>query len=198
VAVAAIVAFSLYAPADEGVSARVALAEVVGAPGEVRATVDLRPADAAEEAEWLTVTAWQGGGLVVEPLEEVAPGRYRTDEPIPVHGDWKTMVRLHRGDSLTALPIYLPADDAIPAAEVPARETVTRSFVDETQVLQREQTGGGPLLVAVAYATVVAITLSLLALLVWGLHRLAFGPGAPRAGVRKPLVRRYPPISSTR
>jgi len=197
-AVAAIVAFSLYAPADEGVSGRVALTEVPGAPGEVRATVDLRPADAAEGAEWLTVTAWQGGGLVVEPLREVAPGRYRTRDPIPVHGDWKAMVRLHRGNSLTALPVYLPADDAIPAAEVPARATFTRAFVDETRVLQREQTGGGPLLVAAAYFVVAAITLSLLALLAWGLHRLAFGPGAPRPSVRKQLVRRYSPISSTR
>ncbi|HEX9966768.1 MAG TPA: hypothetical protein VGB06_02360, partial [Solirubrobacterales bacterium] len=196
--VAAIVAFSLYAPADEGVSARVALAEVAGAPGEVRATADFRPTDAADGAEWLTVTAWQGGGLVVEPLERIAPGRYRTPNPIPVHGDWKAMVRLHRGDSLTALPIYLPADDAIPAVEVPARETFTRAFVDETQLLQREQTGGGPLLVAAAYATVVAITLALLALLVWGLHRLAFGPAPPRPRARRFALGRYSPISSTR
>jgi hypothetical protein len=197
-AVAAIVAFSLYAPADEGVSGRVALAEVAGAPGEATATVDLRPAGAAEDAEWLTVTAWQGGGLVVEPLEEVAPGRYRTSDPIPVHGDWKAMVRLHDGDSLTALPIYLPRDDAIPAAEIPAHETFTRPFVDETQILQREQTGGGPLLVAAAYATVVAITLSLLAFLVWGLHRLAFGAAAPRARTGRLTLGRYSPISSTR
>jgi hypothetical protein len=197
-AIAAIVAFSLYAPADEGVRGRVALTEIAGAPGDVRATVDLRPADAADDAEWLTVTAWQGGGLVVEPLERIAPGRYRTPDPIPAHGDWKAMVRMHRGDSLTALPIYLPADDAIPAAEVPARETFTRAFVDETQVLQREQTAGGPLLVAAAYSVVVAITLSLLALLTWGLHRLAFGPDAPRTGARGQLVRRYSPISSTR
>lgn len=196
--VAAIVAYALYAPADEGVSARVALAEVAGAPGEVQATVDLRPADAAAGAEWLTVTAWQGGGLVVEPLEEIGPGRFRTRDPIPAYGDWKAMVRLHRGDSLTALPIYLPRDDAIPAAEVPAHETFTRNFIDETQVLQREGTGGDPLLVAAAYSVVIAITLSLLALLVWGLHRLAFGPSAPHPGARKQLVRRYSPISSTR
>ena len=197
-AVAAIVAYSLYAPADQGVSGRVALSKVAGAPGEARATVDLRPADAAEGAEWLDVTAWQGGGLVLEPLERVGPGRYRTAGPIPVHGDWKTMVRLHSGNSLTALPIYLPADDAIPAAEVPARATFTRPFVDETKILQREQTGGGPALVLAAYATVVAITLTLLALLVWGLHRLAFGPAAPRPRARRPALRRYSPISSTR
>jgi hypothetical protein len=197
-AVAAIVAFSLYAPADRGVRGSVTLAEVPGASGEARAVVRLRPADAADGAEWLNVTAWQGGGLVVEPLARVAPGRYRTEEPIPVHGNWKAMVRLHHGDSLTALPIYLPRDDAIPAAEVPAHESFTRPFVDETRILQREQTGGGPLLVAAAYSVVVAITLALLALLVWGLHRLAFGPGAPRHRPRRSPLRRYSPISSTR
>jgi hypothetical protein len=191
VTVAAIVAYSLYAPAQDGVSGRVALTEAPGKSGEAWATLALRPANAAADAEWLTVTAWQGGGLVVEPLERVGPGRYRTVDPIPVHGDWKAMVRLHDGSSLTALPIYLPRDEAIPAAEVPAHETFTRTFVDETQILQREQTGGGPLVVALAYAAVISITLSLLAMLVWGLHRLAFGPGRrprSRGRIARPAV----------
>ena len=54
------------------------------------------------------------------------------------------MIRLHSGSSLTALPIFLPRDAAIPAAEVPARPSFTRTFVDETQLLQREKTGGSP------------------------------------------------------
>jgi len=184
-AVAAIVAFALYAPAEEGVSARVVLHEAGGAAGrEVEAVVDVRPPDGAEGAEWFDVTAWQGGGLVVEPLERLGNGRYRTSEPIPVHGNWKAMIRLHEGNSLTALPIYLPRDEAIPAPAVPASPTFTRAFVDETKILQREQTGGGPLLVALAYAMVIAITLALLALLVWGLHRLAFGPAERRPPAR--------------
>lgn len=199
-AVAAIVAFSLYAPADEGVSGRVELSEVAGAPGEARVTLNVDPPDAAEDAEWLTVTAWQGGGLVVEPLRRIGAGRYRSEDPVPVDGSWKAMVRLHRGDSLTALPIFLPADEAIPAPEVPAHASFTRPFVDETQILQREQTGGSPLLVVAAYSTVVAIALSLLALLAWGLHRLAFGPaqGRPGASRRRALRPGYSPISSTR
>jgi hypothetical protein len=182
--------FALYSPAQEGVRARVVLEDASGGAAEgtggaaglepqgreVTATVALRPPDAAEEAEWFDVTAWQGGGLVVAPLEEVASGIYRTTEPIPVHGDWKAMIRLHEGNSLTALPIYLPRDEAIPAAEVPARRAFTRSFVDETQILQREKTGGSPTLVALAYATVAGIALGLLALLAWGLHRLSFPP----------------------
>jgi hypothetical protein len=188
--VATVVAFSLYAPAQEGVSARVVLTEAAASEGrEVRAAVTVRPRDAADGAEWFNVTAWQGDGLVVEPLEPSGPGRYRTVDPVPVDGNWKAMVRFHKGSSLTALPIYLPQDDAIPATEVPARATFSRTFVDETQILQREQTGGGPLVVALAYAAVVSITLSLLALLVWGLHRLAFGPGAPRSRAGRSATR---------
>jgi hypothetical protein len=177
----ALVAYGLYTPTEEGVSARVALQEVGGANGrEVEATVRMSPPDAAADAEWFDVTAWQGGGLVVAPLERTAPGVYKTTEPIPVHGNWKAMIRLHDGSSLTALPIYLPRDEAIPVGEVPAPAQFTRSFSDEHQLLQRESKGGPAALTAIAYSTVLAITLSLLALLAWALHRLAAGPPAPR------------------
>jgi hypothetical protein len=186
---AAIVGFALYAPAEQGVRGEVALSESGGSSGrEVRVEVALRPADAAADAEWFNVTAWQGGGLVVEPLERVERGSYRTADPIPVHGTWKALVRLHDGNSLIALPLYLPRDEAIPAAEVPATPRFTRSFVDETQILQREQTGGSPAVVALAYTVVVAIALSLLALIAWGLHRLAFGPGARRPREPQPVA----------
>jgi hypothetical protein len=186
IALAALVAFGLYTSPDPGVSARVALADVAG-PGagrEVQATIDLSPADAAAGAQWFDVTAWQGGGLVVDRLARVGPGRYRTTEPIPVHGDWKTMIRFEHGNSLTALPIYLPSDAAIPVAGVPAPPSFTRSFRSEHKLLQREQTGGSPVLVALAYSVVVGIALGLLGLLAWGLHRLSFGPAPPRRASR--------------
>jgi hypothetical protein len=192
---AALVVYGLDTSTEPGISARVALHEVGGGGGgrEVRASIDLHPADAADDAEWLDVTAWQGGGLVVDRLERTGPGRYTTTRPIPVHGDWKTMVRLHQGDSLAALPIYLPRDAAIPVGEVPAPAHFSRDFRDEHKLLQREQTGGDPLLVLAAYSVVVGVALSLLALLAWALHRLAFGvrprrrrgrSGAPVAALR--------------
>lgn len=176
--IALLTVFALHTPADSGVSARVALRDVDPGSSQrmIGATVHLTPRDAAEDAEWFDVTAWQGGGLVVDPLERVAPGTYRTTEPIPADGNWKTMIRLHKGSSLTAVPIYLPLDPAIPAAEVPAKASFTRPFIDETQILQREKTGGSPALVAIAYAAVASIALSLLVLLTWSLHRLAFPP----------------------
>jgi hypothetical protein len=180
--VAALVGYGLFTQTQQGVSAQVALRDVSRTGGrEVEAVVRLSPPDAAAKAEWFDVTAWQGGGLVVDPLQEIGDGVYRTTEPVPVHGNWKTMVRLHEGNSLTALPIYLPRDAAIPVGEVPAPSRFTRSFGNEHELLQREQKGGSPLLVAVAYSTVAGITLSLLALLAWALHRLAVGmEPAPR------------------
>jgi hypothetical protein len=182
---AALVAYGLYTPAQDGVSAQVALHEVKGGPDrEVEATVRMNPPDAAADAEWFDVTAWQGGGLVVAPLERTGPGVYRTTEPIPVHGNWKAMIRLHDDSSLTALPIYLPRDEAIPVGETPAPAHFSRSFGDEHQLLQREARGGPALLTVLAYLAVVAIALSLLALLAWALHRLAV------AGQRSPRRRR--------
>jgi hypothetical protein len=184
---AALVAYGLYTPAREGVSAQVALRDVGGQGGrEVEATVRMNPPDAAADAEWFDVTAWQGGGLVVAPLKRTGPGVYRSTEPIPVHGDWKAMIRLHEGNSLTALPIYLPRDAAIPVGETPAPSQFTRSFGDEHQLLQREAKAGSPIVTTLAYSAVAGIALSLLVLLAWALHRLAVGlrPAPRRARLR--------------
>jgi hypothetical protein len=171
--VAALVFFGLQKPADEGVRASVQLAEVSPAPQrEVSARVTLEPRDAADEAEWLTVTAWQGDGLVVDRLRRVSDGVYETTQPIPVHGNWKALVRLHAGDSLTAVPIFLPRDAAIPAAEVPAPASFERAFVADQEILQREQKPAPAALAVLGYGTVLSIALALLALLAWGLHRL--------------------------
>ena len=180
-ALTATIVFALYTPAESGPSARVALHEVGGAGRQVQASIRLRPRDAADGAEWFNVTAWQGGDpLVVDRLERTGPGAYRTTRPIPVDGNWKAMIRLHRGDSLSAVPIFLPRDPAIPVAEVPAPPNFTRSFRDEHRILQREQRGGSPLVVAAAYSTVIGIALGLLALLAWALHRLSLdGPRRP-------------------
>ncbi len=99
-----------------------------GAGREVAATIRISPASAASDADFLNVTAWQGGGSVLDPLERVGPGVYRTTKPIPVHDGWKAMVRLQRGSTLVSVPIYLPLDRAIPAAEVPAAAPLHAGF----------------------------------------------------------------------
>jgi len=189
--IAALIGYGLYTPTQTGVSARVALHDVGGPGGrEVQAVVRISPRDAAAGGEWFDVTAWQGGGLVVDPLRRVGPGVYRSTEPVPINGEWKAMIRLHTPNSLAALPIYLPDDPAIPVGETPAPAHFTRSFGDEHKLLQREQKGGGPVLVALAYSTVAGVTLALLALLAWALHRLSAGPPRRRRRRVRPRLRR--------
>ncbi len=193
-AVAVVVAAGLYKPADEGVRASVALTEARPAPErEVTARVTLQPREAADGAEWLTVTAWQGDGLVVDRLRRVSDGVYETTRPIPVHGNWKALVRLHAGNSLTALPIFLPRDEAIPADEVPAPARFERAFVADHRILQREQKPAPAALAVTGYAIVVAIALALLALLAWGLHRLG---GSRRVSSRPAASRMITPGAS--
>jgi hypothetical protein len=172
--VAVLTVFALYKPALANTSAKVALTDVTKAPKRtVNADVRLSPASAGDGAEWLTATAWQGGGLVVDRLKKIGPGHYRTTQPIPVHGDWKALIRLHKGNSLNGLPIYLPEDTAIPAKEVPAAASFTRPFAADHKILQREQKTAASFLWIIAYGIVAAVALALLALLAWGLHRLA-------------------------
>ncbi|HEX8085375.1 MAG TPA: hypothetical protein VF529_13870 [Solirubrobacteraceae bacterium] len=196
IALAGMVAYALRDnPTGEPVRAQVQVQETKGgAQREGIVTVALDPPDAAKDAEWLTVTAWQGGGSIVEPLEEIGPGRYRTPVAVPLHGSWKSLIRLHTGRELQIMPVFMPADEAIPVKEVPAPARFTREFAAEPDVLLREQTGGGGFTWALAYAIVAGIALGLLALIAWGLHRLAIlaprrdrdstPPPEPRTGAR--------------
>jgi hypothetical protein len=169
--------------------ATVALEDVrSGAERSVDATVRIDPPDAAEDPHFLNATAWQGGGSVVSELERVRPGVYRTTEPVPVYGGWKAMVRLHSGDSLVGVPIFLPEDRAIPAPEVPAESSFTRDFVRDLVLLQREKKDDVPgALSAIAYLVVAAIASALIGLIAWALLRMEGrgpGPRAPRAAGR--------------
>jgi hypothetical protein len=170
----AVIAWGLPISSGGPASADVRLTDVPSSGGrEVQATIRVSPADSLDDANFANVTAWQGGGSVISDLREVAPGVYRTADPIPVHDGWKAMVRVHTGSSLVAVPIYLPRDAAIPAPEVPARATFTRRFVRDVKVLQREQKSGVPSgLKLIAYLTVAAIAALLLAMIGWALLRL--------------------------
>ncbi len=150
----------------------------------VSATIRLDPRDSVDDPEWMNVTAWQGGGSVVDPLEKVGEGVYRTTEPIPVYGSWKSTLRVQQGDTLVSLALFMPKDEAIPAKEVPAEASFTRAFQPDIEVLQRErkQDVSGALTL-MAYLTVLAIALALIALISWSLLRVDRGEGrSPRAG----------------
>ena len=105
----------------------------------VAATIRLEPRDSVKDPEFMNVTGWQGGGSVIDPLEKVGPGVYRTTKPIPVFGGWKSTLRIQQGDALISMPLFMPKDEAIPAAEVPAKANFTRAFQPDIEVLQREK-----------------------------------------------------------
>jgi hypothetical protein len=172
-----------------GYRATVTLTDAQPPPNrEVTARVQIEPASAAEDASWVQMTSWQGGGRQVDRLERTGPGTYESTKPVPVYGEWKTLLRLHEGNALLAVPIYMPEDTAIPAPEVKAEPQFTRPFVDETKLLQRELKDDVPAWITVAASLVVLlISLSFVFALAWGLARAA---GGASGGTRPPRERR--------
>jgi len=177
-AVVAVVVGLLVIPISAGDGSTRATLRLTDLPGSgerhVEAAVRLQPADAADGARWLTMTSWQGKqASVVQRMEGTGPGEFRTTEPVPVDGTWKTILRLHRGDEVLGLPVYLPEDPAIPAKEVPASSTIDRAFVLDKKNLQREQKSGvSGILTTGAFIAVAILALALLAVLFWALRRV--------------------------
>jgi hypothetical protein len=176
VALVAVVAYATPISAGDPLRAQVTLTDVKPEPKrEVNLEVKLDPADGADGAYWFETTAWQGkeDRSVVAPLEEVSPGVWRSTEPLPVYGNWKSTLRLHKGFAVQGLPIYFPADEAIPVKAIPAEASFTREFQRDKKLLQREQKSGvSPLLSVFAYVIVLLIFLGLYGSMGWGLALL--------------------------
>jgi hypothetical protein len=166
----------------QNVTATITLADVPAeGPGQrmVDADVRINPPDVvSDNPNWVSILAWQGHlenqrGEVVTNLDKVGPGHYRTTEAVPVWGTWKTLLRVHDGKTLTAVPIYLAADPGIGAKEVPAEALFTRPFVAEITILQRERNPETPaLLWMVGCLVVLVCTLVLISGLSWGAGRI--------------------------
>ncbi|MCW2599213.1 MAG: hypothetical protein JWM02_1042 [Frankiales bacterium] len=171
-------------------------------PSTADLTVTLHPASIATDVAWFNVTSWQGSralvggtGLQITLFDRIGPGVYRTQRPVPIAGDYKSVLRLATSSAQQAIPVYLPEDKGIPAAAVAASPTFTRSFVPDQQILQREAVGGSATLKRVAYAVLTLLALLWIATLSFGLRRLdrsAVTPLSPLAlGLtRLPLLRR--------
>jgi hypothetical protein len=184
-AVAAVGVIAFWTPVTAGPGVRATLVlNVQNTPdGRVATgTVQLDPPNAANGAYWFNVTSWQGkdGPAHIDTLDEIGPGRYRITEPIHVDGTWKTTLRLHRGRELAGLPIFMPADPAIPVAQIPVQSQENRTFELDHQLLQREQKKGvAGWLTLAAYLGVGLISLALIFVVGWGLARLEKRGGGP-------------------
>ena len=151
----------------------------IGDQRMVTADVRINPPDlVSDDPNWVSVLGWQGGlenqrGIFIDQLERVGPGHYASTKPMPVSGTWKTLLRLHDGHVLAAVPIYLHGDPGIGAEEVPAEASMTRPFVSELTILQRERKPDTPqVLWFVGCIVVLVCTLVLIGGLSWGAGRL--------------------------
>src|ERR1700758_4466025 len=162
-------------------SATITLTDQPSQPGQRMVTADVLltpPTMVSDHPDWLTILSWQGRmennrGLVIDRLKKVGPGHYVSTQPVPVWGTWQTLLRVQDGYTMTAVPIYEPADDAIPAAEVPAMASSTRPFVQEVTILQRERDQNAPLWLFTAGSIVVLfLSLRVIGGLTWGAGRI--------------------------
>ena len=179
----------------------VALSDLTPAPTRtVAATVRVK---GGGDPDWLVVLGWQGKEHrhVVDKLRRVAPGVYRSTEPLPLYGSWKTAIRYARGGEMGGLLLYAPADRAIPAPAVSVPARFERAMGTDRSFLQRERRHNVPTwLFSTATLIVALLVLGLLAVFGWALVRIArFAeqPGAPagrsalgrlgRFGVQEPV-----------
>ncbi|GAA1537769.1 ABC transporter permease [Nocardioides humi] len=146
-------------------------------------TVRLDPVDAADDAVWIAALAYQGkhendpaipgdGVLSIAMAPTGRAGEYRSTDPLPLYGSWKTLVRLHRAPTtMVSIPLHMPEDAAIegPAAGlVQVDDGTDVAFVHEPFLLQRERKPEVPVwLWSVMYGVVIASWLGLLAFYGW-------------------------------
>jgi hypothetical protein len=168
----ALVALFFPLPRTGGDGTRAAIVPTPAGDGRVNVAVTLDPPRAARGNQWFEILSWQGrtpGRLrQLTALREVGPGRYVTERPVPVSGNWKTMLRLAKGPHLMALPVYLPPSPQAHRAGVPARPR-SGAMQADTFILQREARGGPAWLTTTAYAILGVVVAVWLGLLAWAL-----------------------------
>ena len=175
-AVLAVVPVLAFLPRDVGdVTATVALEQASSDEFDeegaiVTATLD--PPDAADDAHWFQATSWQGGGLVLADMQEIEPGVWRAEAPIPVEGLWKSLLRLHRdGNEMMAVPIWFPDDPSIGEPEIPAVDR-TAEFASESQFLLRETEEGNGWLSPIVHGYLALVLLGWFVAFAIGVRRI--------------------------
>ncbi|MGB3354822.1 MAG: hypothetical protein WBB00_18885 [Mycobacterium sp.] len=181
VAIGAAAANGLRYDVPQNATAAVTLTEAPAVDDQRYVTADIRlnPPDViSDDPNWLAILGWQGGlenerGQFVDTLESVGPGHYRSTTPLPVSGTWKTLLRVHDGRTLAAVPIYLAGDPGIGAEEVPAEAQFTRPLVSEITILQRERSPDIPQsLWLIGCLVVLFCTLAMITGIAWGGGRI--------------------------
>lgn len=167
---------------DDKISATVSFDETCPG-GEEKCTthvlVQFSPVDAVDDAVWVYGLSWQGRGpkadAVDPPTDPVGkapgvvrvamdptgePGAFRSADPLPMYGNWKTLIRVHLlPTTMAAIPLHAPDDPAITSdrgREIVVADGEVVPLSSEKQFLQREIKDDVPgWLNATAYAVVI-------------------------------------------
>jgi hypothetical protein len=175
-------------------TATIKLTDLPSQQGQRMVSADVQlssPTMVSDHPDWLTILSWQGKmwnhrGLDIDHLKKVGPGHYVSTQPVPVWGEWKTLLRVQDGRTMTAVPIWAPADAAIPVPEIPAKAISTRPFVLEVSILQRERDPSVPAwLFTTGGIVVLCFTLTVISALTWGAGRINAAETAPRQPVEE-------------
>ncbi len=160
--------------------------------GLVDVTVEVEPPIASPD--WAEVLAWQGGHMDAVQLVRAQDGTYVSSTPVPVGGEWKTLVRFARKDVMVAAPVYLPRDPEIDASEVPVVDRRETNLVRDTDLLLREAKQGPAWPALVAYLGIGAVALMWLKALSYAFARVnsASRLGSSRAAHGSIKTRRAP------
>jgi hypothetical protein len=148
---AAAAANGLWATVPKDATASITTTQVgTEAEPEIMATVSVQPADLVDDnPTWVQLTAWQGGtddtkGVVTHRMTRTGENTWESTQPVPVGGNWKTLLRVQDGRMLAGVPIFMPEDTPLNVKEVPAEPKFTRDFVPEIEILQRERDFDSP------------------------------------------------------
>jgi NAD(P)-dependent dehydrogenase (short-subunit alcohol dehydrogenase family) len=168
---------------DREVQATVRTTPVSAGVTNVSVTVD-KP-DVVANANWFEAFAWQGGALHRVALDRVGDtNEWRTAEPIPYGGSWKTLIRLANGTEMVAAPVWFPADEEIGAPEIPLVPERTVTMARDTKLLMREAHAGDTTAALVAYLCLGLFAALWLTLLALGLRSRRLDRRDPVAGAR--------------
>jgi hypothetical protein len=166
---------------SEQKNVRATIALRPSSPGHAYVTAKFDPPSAAQDAEWVDGLAWQGDGLIVRHMKHQADGSWTTTRPLPLSGDWKTMLRIHKGRSMLSAGLYLRPDPAIPFKGLHAANGSTQTMVYDQHFLQLERKPDTPTyLWTPAVAIVLLLLGGFLGLLAIGVGRLGRPPARER------------------
>ncbi len=132
---------------------------------EAYVTLTVDDPERIDDAIWFMGFSWQGWkkgidpatlpldpiakvpGVVRSPMQPTGePGVYRSKDPMPLYGEWKTMIRLHEAPrTMMTFVLHMPDDPALKSARgrlIHQAEGTTVEADYEPKMLQRERKDG--------------------------------------------------------